>query len=35
VLTSELIKSLYGVEVELQSLYEDRLRVLIPKSVLS
>ncbi|MCB8818556.1 ABC transporter ATP-binding protein [Desulfosporosinus shakirovi] len=34
VLTPELIQQLYGIEVELQSLYEDKARVCIPKSII-
>ena len=34
IFTKDLIQNLYGVEVEMQSLYEDRARVCIPKSVI-
>lgn len=34
VLTPEIIQQLYGIEVELQSLYEDKARVCIPKSII-
>jgi len=33
VFTADLIYNLYGVEVELESLYHDRARVCIPKSI--
>ncbi|EHQ90570.1 ABC transporter ATP-binding protein [Desulfosporosinus youngiae] len=35
VFTQELIQRLYGIEVELQSLYEDKARVCIPKSIIA
>ena len=34
-LTSDLIQQLYGIEVEIHSLYQDKVRVCIPTSVLS
>lgn len=35
VITAALIKSLYGVEVEVQSLFGDRARVCLPRSVVN
>ncbi len=35
VYTSDLIYNLYGTEVEIQSLYGDKVRVSIPKSIIS
>ena len=34
VFTSNLIRDLYGVEVEVKSLYDDKARVCIPKSII-
>lgn len=34
IFTEELIQSLYGLEVEMKSLYSDRARVYIPKSII-
>lgn len=34
ILGPQLIQELYGIEVEIQSLYEDRVRVCIPKSII-
>lgn len=35
VLTEELVRELYGVEVEVQSLYQDKVRVCIPSAVVT
>lgn len=34
IVTAGLIQTLYGAEIEVQSLYDDRVRVCIPKSVI-
>jgi iron complex transport system ATP-binding protein len=34
IFTEDLIQELYGVEVEMQSLYGDKARICIPKSII-